>query len=371
MNQIASPDSPPPIESTHVTTMKTPPNVLGSLQRDEYIRQVHGQQFSVMRTEQLKEASQARELIFDTLHQQGALLIRGDTSASRLEFEALQDALGFSTMPYTLGVSPRSSVSAKSSTSTEAPAFLPIGIHSEMAYTHVRPRYIAFFCDIEPSCYGETPVVDNVEVYKRLPQRLKDALHERQLCYRRYFLAGKKRFPFEQRIADIFATEQRDEVEALCLEHALEFEWQANGDLVTYQVIQPIVRHPQTGDLAVNLNLFHPAAQQLDYEQIRSRYSFVAWHAYNFLQHRVRNSPKATIKTLWGDRTSISDSTARELHQVFWQNTTLFPWRKGDVLLLDNIRYSHGRLNVKGPRRILAALANAYNMDDTQYQVTP
>ena len=37
-----------------------------------------------------------------------------------------------------------------------------------------------------------------------------------------------------------------------------------------------------------------------------------------------------------------------------------FPWRKGDILLVDNFLVSHGRDPFKGPRRILVSMAELY-----------
>jgi alpha-ketoglutarate-dependent taurine dioxygenase len=41
---------------------------------------------------------------------------------------------------------------------------------------------------------------------------------------------------------------------------------------------------------------------------------------------------------------------------------TVFRWQRGDVIIIDNIRAAHGRLNVSGPRRILTALGDMYDV---------
>lgn len=306
--------------------------------------------------------------IESTLKAAGAVLIRGAKEARREDFENLLSGLNYTPMPYKYGVSPRSQVSSSTSTSTEAPDFLPIGVHTEMAYTHIRPRYISFFCECEPRIYGETPIVNNFDVFDDINSDLMNVLRQKQLGYRRYFLKGKKRFSFEQRIIDIFGTENREEISQLSEDAGISCEWQANGDLVTFERVNPIVRHPETQRLALNLNLFHADALSYDYEQLKDRYFILKWFAVNQLQRIVRNSHKSTIRTEWGDGTPIEKEFARTIQQIYWNHTTVFSWQKGDILLLDNIAFSHGRLNVSGPRKILASLSNPYNFKDTIYQ---
>ncbi|ARN73231.1 TauD/TfdA family dioxygenase [Oceanicoccus sagamiensis] len=298
----------------------------------------------------------------------GALLIRGRSDFQQCHFERLLDALHFTPMNYRFGVSPRTTINRTTSTSTEAPAFLPIGVHSEMAYTNERPRKIAFFCAREPKIHGETPIVNNFDMLSDIKPSLLEKLATQQLAYRRYFLKRKARFSFEQQLAAVFGTENTQAIEKLLHDNDMDFEWESNGDLITYKKVNPIVRHPELNRQALNINLFHCDALTVDYEHLRERFSPLKWHAVNQLQRFVRNSHKSTIRTHWGDKELISSQEARYLQTLFWQHSTIFTWRRGDILLLDNIAFSHGRLNVSGPRLILASLADTYNANDPDYQ---
>jgi alpha-ketoglutarate-dependent taurine dioxygenase len=40
--------------------------------------------------------------------------------------------------------------------------------------------------------------------------------------------------------------------------------------------------------------------------------------------------------------------------------STIFRWQQDDMLVIDNIRTAHGRLNVKGERSILTCLGDFY-----------
>ena len=58
----------------------------------------------------------------------------------------------------------------------------------------------------------------------------------------------------------------------------------------------------------------------------------------------------------YGDGGDISVEAMREVRQAIWAETRVFPWQRGDLLLLDNFRVGHGRAPFEGERRVLAAL---------------
>ncbi len=61
---------------------------------------------------------------------------------------------------------------------------------------------------------------------------------------------------------------------------------------------------------------------------------------------------------LFGDNTSIPRKTLYQVLNTLKENTISFPWRKNDVMVLDNILSMHGRAPFQGKRRILTALTS-------------
>jgi alpha-ketoglutarate-dependent taurine dioxygenase len=61
--------------------------------------------------------------------------------------------------------------------------------------------------------------------------------------------------------------------------------------------------------------------------------------------------------TYYGDGTPIEPEVLRHLREIYLQERVIFPWRKGDVVMLDNMLVAHARQPYKGPRQILTAMA--------------
>jgi hypothetical protein len=57
-----------------------------------------------------------------------------------------------------------------------------------------------------------------------------------------------------------------------------------------------------------------------------------------------------------------------ELREAYRQETVTFPWRKGDVLLLDNMLAAHGRAPYVGARQVLVGMAEPVSRDAIRAQ---
>jgi alpha-ketoglutarate-dependent taurine dioxygenase len=61
-------------------------------------------------------------------------------------------------------------------------------------------------------------------------------------------------------------------------------------------------------------------------------------------------------EVFFADGSTIPLKDLYHILDVLDANTIYFPWKKGDVLVLDNILAMHGRAVFSGKRRILAAM---------------
>jgi alpha-ketoglutarate-dependent taurine dioxygenase len=61
------------------------------------------------------------------------------------------------------------------------------------------------------------------------------------------------------------------------------------------------------------------------------------------------------MNTLYGDGTVISDADMENVRDAVWKNLVAYPWKEGDIVMVDNRFVSHGRLPYSGPRSIIVA----------------
>jgi hypothetical protein len=62
----------------------------------------------------------------------------------------------------------------------------------------------------------------------------------------------------------------------------------------------------------------------------------------------------------YGDGSPIDTSVLDEIRGIYEDEAVIFPWREGDVLMLDNILAAHGRRPFVGARKILVGMAEPF-----------
>ena len=311
----------------------------------------------------LRFAERERDAIEKELRTTGGVLLRGWEVRSADEFERLLQVLGLPLEEdYLLGTTPRSNVGSHVFTSTEAPATYPIFAHNEMSYLNTRPMRIAFYCEVEPRRYGETPIFDTRAAFQNLDPEVARRLSERKVRYVR-------KLPFERRAwqdsihrtwPETFLTTDRDEVARIAADHAVECTWVGN-DLQTEVVVDPIIQHPETGETSLNIQLYHETNMLLDIENLASRQSWMTNYTTRLKARLGFRFGWFPIEVRFGDGEPIPPQDVRAIRQATWDTAVLFHWRKSDVLLLENLITGHGRMNVEAPRKIVAAFGRMWS----------
>ncbi|MBK9588798.1 MAG: TauD/TfdA family dioxygenase [Sphingomonadales bacterium] len=64
-------------------------------------------------------------------------------------------------------------------------------------------------------------------------------------------------------------------------------------------------------------------------------------------------------QSYYGDRSVILPEIVARVNDVFNSLTHEMRWQRGDVIILDNLRFAHGRMPFKGARRLHVAMANS------------
>ena len=271
----------------------------------------------------------------------GGLLFRGFPIESTSDFETLVKMISPDLASYEFGSTPRSQVHNQIYTSTEYPPHQHIPLHNEQAYTTEWPMKIWFYCAQASPEGGYTPIADSREVYRHIPIRIRERFIEKGVMYVRNYGNGLD-VPWNK----VFNTMDRRAVERYCRSAGIEYEWKADGELRTSQVCQAVAVHPLTGETVWfnQAHLFH--VSNLEPAVKEALLSFVD----------EKDLPR---QALYGDGTPIETAVLDEIRDVYQCHAVQFPWRNGDVLMLDNMLAAHGRTPFKGPRKILVAMSGS------------
>jgi len=282
------------------------------------------------------------EFIERELLKWGAALFRGFNVEGVSVFENFARVISGELLDYRERAAPRREVGGRVYTSTEFPADQSIPLHHEMSYSHNWPTKIWFFCAQPAQQGGSTPIASDREVFGLIDPKIKKRFLEKGIMYVRNYGEG---LDLSWQVA--FQTNDRSVVEEYCRKAHTQFEWRTGDRLRTRQIRQVTVRHPKTGE-TVWFNHAH------------------MFHISN-LSAEVRNALLSEFKedeiprnAFYSDGSAIESSILDEIRDVYQRSAVVFPWRQGDILMLDNFLASHGREPFIGPRKILVAMAELY-----------
>lgn len=286
-----------------------------------------------------------RDLIERKLLEHGALLLRDFQVDTAQAFDDCISALSGGALEYKFRASPRTQVdpSLHIYTSTDYPKDQRIFPHNEHSYSPVFPLKIFLWCDIAPLSRGETPIGDTRAITRAIDPEVRERFARLGIMYVRNYGDG-----FGLPWQTVFQTDDRAQVDAYCASVGIQTEWKADGRLRTRQVGPALVRHPRTGETLWfnHATFFHVST----------------------LPASVREALQADFadddlpqNTFYGDGSPIEPHVLEHLRGIYLQHMTEFPWRHGDVLLLDNMLSVHARNEYDSPRRILVSMAEALN----------
>lgn len=288
-------------------------------------------------------ATNNRELIEKYLLNHGGILFRNFAVRNARDFEAFITGISGSTLEYRERSSPRSQISGNIYTSTDYPADQHIFLHNENSYQQTWPLRIFFFCNTPPLQGGETPIADVRRVYERIDERIRERFRRKGVLYVRNFGDGIG-LPWQT----VFQTSSREAVEEYCQKAGIQCEWKSENRLRTRRVGRAIVPHPRSGEMLWfnHATFFHITTLGPDMSRVLRGL---------FEEEDLPNN------SYYGDGSPIEDAVLEELRQAYKHETIMFPWQKGDVLMLDNMLVAHGRTPFVGTRQILTGMSEPFD----------
>jgi len=302
----------------------------------------------VLRTEAAGDvarwAAEHRNTLRAFVAEHGSLLVRGLGLRDAAETEAVFRQLG-SLMGEREAFAPRRRYSEGVYSASKWPPNQHMCMHHELSYALEPPGLMLFACLVAPTGGGETAVADSPNVLNALPADLVERFERVG-----WLLIRNYNEDIGASIAEAFGADDRRTVESYCRANSIQFEWQPNGGLRTWQRRSAVVRHPRMGLRC----WFNQIAFLNEWTDPELREYLVDIYGEDGLPFNTR----------FGNGDPIGADVIEVIDKVYEENTARERWQAGDLMLVDNVRTAHGRESFEGQREVLVAMADAVHLAD-------
>ena len=274
----------------------------------------------------------------------GGIVLRGFPTPETEDFADLIDQFPPFQDGYIGGRAPRRQISGRVLEVTRLDASIGLGVHSEMAYRSRYPKRIAFFSRRTAPVGGATTIADARHFVEGMGAELVAKIES--LGIRSALNYGPKCATVEDSYVDqdrqgwnhAFDTEDPAQVESLCAERGLQPLWHDDGSLTVFASLDPFLSHPETGRKLYRSGLHrdHTAAFVLSTE--------------------MRKNQKYPTGMFLANGQRLDAAEVDHINAVCDRYTYSWPWRDGDMMILDNLQVWHGRSPYEGTRDVQVAL---------------
>ena len=281
-----------------------------------------------------------RELLRDKLLEVGAVHVRGLPLSTADDFSGLVDSLGWDVVKLGGGGTERSTVSRNVRTASNEPPQQTIEPHMDMAHSTSHPKRIAFFAlaGPPPGVGGETVLTDMRAVYRALDEAgiVGEFARRGGVAYHKR-LWSRERVDHTYTWQQFFFTEDLAEATRMIRELDPTASVSDDGRIDYQEVLDAVYPHPHTGE-------------PLWFNGVHTNH-----HSYYEEGAHIDTSDGPPMDTTFADGTAIPVGTIATIRAAFWNNSVASPLRDGDVVFVDNMLASHGRMGwVPGnPRKVL------------------
>jgi alpha-ketoglutarate-dependent taurine dioxygenase len=257
------------------------------------------------------------------------------------EMERVMDLLLPRRLAYVHGNSPRTKVGSNLYTSTEYPAEFTISMHNELSYSSSWPSRLAFYCHTPAETGGATPLVDAARWLEVLDPEVREAFAG-GVRYSQNLHGGRGLGKSWQ---DTFETPDRSVVDAFLTESGASWEWQPGGSLRITSTRPATIRHPETG-------------QEVWFNQSDQWHPAALGDTTAAALAQIMPAEELPQSVTFADGTPIPDEYVIQIRDRGLAEAVDVNWKRGDVLVFDNIAVAHGRRSFTGARRVLVAMCD-------------
>lgn len=243
-----------------------------------------------------------------------------------------------------------------------APPNGPVYFHHEMGYSNMMPRYVAFGC-FEPAFENgvtrissaklltQTLINQHPQLYNRFvnqgnifQRNLHDAKNQDVYDWQAFFASDNiTDILFNYNYSYINNTD-RDTCSSDCNDikddkDRKTISYNETSGVVTIKwPIYPLAKIPETNEFVLTLSMLSTHGRYFDLWD--DSYCTAQGIKYNLqnLEHRKR-----PYHSYWGNGDEFSQEEIELLTQIYDNNVIEMKLNKGDLILIDNLRYVHGR----------------------------
>jgi alpha-ketoglutarate-dependent taurine dioxygenase len=322
----------------------------------------------------------------------GAVLLRGFEIHSAREFEkAILSIRGFRPMGEQfmhdagrIGIRGTTHVVSTHSVNPTGGAFsIGGGWHTEGYHHPDVPHYLIFNCRRPSWLGGETALAFLPSVYDALPERTQEKLAK--------YAIVTSAWPVSVVAKKYKVAEER--VEAFCAETGLTLDRSEAGKHVV--LTKPsVLRHPLVGSysLSANFGWALPKLRRKTWRYFLPLYDGWQWSLHRFAWSRPRlrlllnvigsilwsvlahprtaveyfgsaSEQRASRKVKLGDRfhrlrDMLEEGDVEILANALWKQSSIFHWKRGDILIIDNVQVAHCGMPGLGPRTLHVMMCN-------------
>src|SRR5437016_8221708 len=303
----------------------------------------------VLRVEAVGEAARwaadYRNALRSLVAEHGALLVRGLGLRDVAQIDTVFRQLG-NLMTETEAFAPRQRYVQGVYSASKWPPNHQMCMHHELSYAFEPPGLMLFACLVPATAGGATPVADSPAVLNALPADLVERFERLD-----WLLIRNYNDDIGASFAEAFGTDDRRAVESYCRANAIEFEWQRDGALRTWQRRSALVHHPLTG-------------QRCWFNQIAFLNEWTIDPEVREYLVDLYGEDGLPFNTRFGNGDAIGADVVQLINEAYQANTARERWQAGDLMLVDNIRTAHARERFEGPREVLVSMADAVHLAD-------
>eukprot|EP00118_Oscarella_pearsei_P000113 m.4243 g.4243 ORF g.4243 m.4243 type:complete len:369 (+) comp10445_c0_seq1:53-1159(+) len=309
----------------------------------------------------------------EKMQEHGAVLFRGFGIENAADFEKVVRSYQPELSTEYRGTSPRRLQPGTTAvfSASELPHYYPIGQHIEMSFLPAPPRQL-FFCCLEApeGIGGETSLCDFHKVYRDLDPEVRKRFEDKGVMYVRNHTRHGRTLTIDPTMMKgwelMFDTSDKNIVEDECRNNNVDFNWygKTNDNIQMIHKEEAIQYHPET-NIPVWFNhtqvfSMPMVCKYMSYHCSRSK-SLFFYFVYFFLSlmtwlGQLLIKPfDLGFTTMYGDGTPISSSDLNNLNATLQKNLVFNSWKRGDAIMIDNFRISHGRQPYTGKRKVVVS----------------